>query len=82
MEIDWERGLFGLWLAGTIAWISPITLFVYDETRGFSLPVGANEWFSYSLLWAIPPILTFAVYIAITSLDRRLGRRGEVDPEF
>lgn len=79
MSIDWERGLFWLWLAGAVAWISPITFFVYEETRGFSLVSNADEWMSYIALWTIPPIFTFGIYLVVSSVGRRIAPEEESD---
>ncbi len=77
MIVEWERGLFWLWLAGAVGWIIAITYFVYGETKAFSLHLNAEEMIAYILLYAIPPILTFGVYIIVLWVGRRLTAKDD-----
>ncbi len=78
MIVDWEKGLFWLWLAGAVGWISAVTYIVYEETKAFSLHLSGNEWISFILLWTLPPILTFGVYLIVLWLGRRISAKDDV----
>ncbi len=72
MIVDWEKGLFWLWLAGAVGWLSAVTYIVYEETKAFSLHLSGNEWISFILLWTLPPMLTFGVYMVVLWVGRRM----------
>ncbi len=72
MDTGWERGLFWFWLTGTIAWLGGIGLYIYLETVGFSLHLTGKEWVPYLLVWYLPPIITFGVFIFVRSIGRKL----------
>ena len=73
MIVAWEKGLFWLWLAGAVGWIIAITIYVYDETKAFSLSPSPEEWLAFLLLWALPPIITFGVYLLVLWIGRRIS---------
>ncbi|MDP6707551.1 MAG: hypothetical protein QF893_14495 [Alphaproteobacteria bacterium] len=77
MIVEWEKGLFWLWLAGAIGWIIAITYFLYGETNAFSLHLGHDELAAYILLYAIPPVLTFIVYLFVLWIGRRITAKDD-----
>ncbi len=77
MIVDWERGLFWLWLAGAVGWVIAITYYIYGETKAFSLHMSMNEWTSFILLWSLPPIMTFGVYIFVLWFGRRMSSKDD-----
>ena len=78
MMISWERGLFWLWLAGAIGWIIPITYYIYAGTKGFTLHPHPDEWIAYFLLWTLPPLFTFAVYLIVAWFGRRIWANNSI----
>ena len=72
MDTSWERGLFWFWLFGAVAWLGGIGFYIYLETVGFSLHLTGKEWVPYLLVWFLPPILTFGVFIFVRSVGRKL----------
>ena len=72
MSVEWAKGLFWLWFAGAVGWAIAVTYFVYEETKAFSLHLGSNEWTSFILLWTLPPMLTFGVYMVVLWVGRRM----------
>lgn len=73
MIVAWERGLFWLWLAGAIGWVVAITIYIYDETKSFTLSPTPQEWLAFLLLWSLPPIITFVVYLVVLWIGRRIS---------
>ena len=73
MAGSWEKGLFWLWLAGTIGWVLAIAVYVFDETNGFSRHPTADEMMAFLLLWSIPPVITFAAYVLVLWIGRRIA---------
>ena len=78
MIVAWEKGLFWLWLAGTVGWVLAITAYVFDETNGFTQHPSSNEMLAYFMLWSIPPVLTFAVYLLVLWVGRRITEPSDV----
>jgi len=78
MIVAWEKGLFWLWLAGTVGWVLAITAYVYDNTNGFAQHPSSDEVLSYLMLWLIPPVLTFGAYLLVLWVGRRLTRQDDL----
>ncbi len=72
MDTGWERGLFWFWFASAMAWIGGIGFYIYLETVGFSVGMTTNDWRPYILVWFLPPIITFGVFIFVRSVGRKL----------
>ena len=69
---NWAKGLFWLWVVGATAWLIAVTFVVYQETTAFSLHLSDNEWASFILLWTLPPMLTFGVYLVLLWLGQHM----------
>lgn len=68
--VSWERSLFWLWFVGAVGWTAVSTYYVYVETKGFTLHQTPVEWATYLLLWTIPPLFTYAVYLSVVWFGR------------
>jgi len=71
--VAWEKGLFWLWLAGAVGWVLAITIYIYDETKSFTLSPSPQEWLAFLLLWVLPPMITFIVYLLVLWIGRRIS---------
>jgi hypothetical protein len=78
MTVGWEKGLFWLWLAGAVGWVLAITTYVFDETNGFTQHPSTDEVQAFIVLWTVPPVLTFAVYLLVLWVGRRLASHYDV----
>ena len=72
MNTGWVSGLFWFWLFGVISWIGGLGFYIYLDTHGFSLHLTTNDWIPYILVWFLPPILTFGVFLFVRAVGRKL----------
>ncbi len=72
MNTGWERALFWFWFLGAIAWLGGVGAYIYYDTSGFQLHLTPNEWTPYVLVWSLPPIMTFGVFLLVRSVGRKL----------
>ncbi len=78
MIVEWAKGLFWLWFAGTVGWIIAVSYIVYEDTKAFSLHLSSNEWTAFILLWSLPPLLTFGVYLVVLWFGERLIAKDDL----
>ena len=76
MSADWKRRAIWFWLAGAVGWLVAVTIYVYDQTNGFSLHLGWNEWKVHLLLWSLPPLSTFLILVLMPWVGHKIWIPG------